>query len=125
MSGGKVSTKEKGRKGESLAMDFLEHEGYTVIERNFRKAYGEVDIISVKDDVVTFTEVKSWGHIDKSGMEHALNRKKTGRIVKVSRAFLMENPLYNGFHVRYDIIFIGGDGVVTHIPSAFTENEIA
>lgn len=117
------SAKEKGARGERKAVEFLKEEGYTIVERNFKKAFGEVDIICRKDDVLVFTEVKSWESLDESAMEHAINKRKTGTIVRVSKAFLSERPSYRGFHIRYDVIFIGRDGTVDHIPSAFTENE--
>ena len=32
--------------------------GYTILERNFRRSSGEIDIIAQKDDCLVFTEVK-------------------------------------------------------------------
>lgn len=121
----RVSAKAKGNAGEKKAVEFLEKNGYTIVKRNFKKVYGEVDIIGKKGDVLVFTEVKFWTSLDSSSMEHALNRKKMRTIVKISKAFLMENPSFNDFHIRYDVIFIGRDGAFRHIPSAFTENETA
>jgi putative endonuclease len=46
-------------KGEELATKFLKEKGYKIIERNFRKGYGEIDIICVKDDILVFVEVKT------------------------------------------------------------------
>jgi putative endonuclease len=47
------------RLGEDLAADFLKKQGYKVIERNFRKGYGEIDIIALKDKTLIFAEVKT------------------------------------------------------------------
>jgi putative endonuclease len=38
-----------GRLGEDLAAEFLQKKGYTILERNFRKGYGEIDIIALQD----------------------------------------------------------------------------
>lgn len=51
--------KEVGRIGERVAVTFLERKGYTIIERNYRKPWGEIDIIAEKGGVVRFVEVKA------------------------------------------------------------------
>lgn len=45
--------------GEDLATQFLKKKGYKIIERNFRKGYGEIDIVCVKDKTLVFVEVKT------------------------------------------------------------------
>lgn len=45
--------------GEDAACKYLENNGYKILERNFRKGYGEIDIIAVKDKVLVFVEVKT------------------------------------------------------------------
>ena len=47
------------QKGEEIACKYLRKKGYEIIDRNFRKGYGEIDIISIKDGVLVFTEVKT------------------------------------------------------------------
>ncbi len=51
--------KEVGRGGEEIAAIFLARRGYRVIERNYRKKWGEIDIIAEKDGEVRFVEVKA------------------------------------------------------------------
>lgn len=46
-------------RGEDIATDFLKKKGYKILERNFRKGYGEIDIIAVKDKTLVFIEVKT------------------------------------------------------------------
>lgn len=47
------------KKGEDLAVNYLRKHGYTIIERNFRKGYGEIDIIATKNNTLVFIEVKT------------------------------------------------------------------
>lgn len=54
-----TSRKEIGRLGEQIAADFLEKKGFNLIERNFRKPWGEIDIIAEKRGVIRFVEVKT------------------------------------------------------------------
>jgi putative endonuclease len=51
--------KEVGRIGEQVASDFLIRKGYRILDRNFRRPWGEVDIIAEKGGVIRFVEVKT------------------------------------------------------------------
>jgi len=52
------STTKIGNLGEQIAADFLEGKGYRVIDTNYRRSYGEIDIIAYKNNLL-FVEVKS------------------------------------------------------------------
>lgn len=54
-----LDRKESGRIGEEMASIFLHKKGYKVIARNFRKPWGEIDIIAERNNVVRFVEVKT------------------------------------------------------------------
>lgn len=50
--------------GEDKACEYLRKHGYKIIERNFRKGYGEIDIIAVEEtkkdgNILVFIEVKT------------------------------------------------------------------
>lgn len=45
--------------GEDVAARFLEQKGFRILCRNYRKPWGEIDIIAEKDGIVRFVEVKS------------------------------------------------------------------
>ena len=48
-----------GNIGEDIACQFLESKGYRIIERNFLRKWGEIDIVAEKAGNVRFVEVKS------------------------------------------------------------------
>lgn len=53
-----------GKSGEEIATSFLIKSGYKIVERNFKKRYGEIDIIAIdssnkKEPVLVFVEVKT------------------------------------------------------------------
>ena len=50
---------EKGRLGEEIACRFLVNKGFKLIERNYQKKWGEIDIIASKYNILHFIEVKS------------------------------------------------------------------
>lgn len=45
--------------GEEIATNYLKNKGYKIIERNFRKGYGEIDIIAIFQNTLIFVEVKT------------------------------------------------------------------
>ena len=53
------STRTTGALGEEIARRFLARKGFRIIDSNYRKTYGEIDIIAEKEGVVRFVEVKS------------------------------------------------------------------
>lgn len=62
----KVFTSEKqkiGEAGENIASRFLVKHGYSILDRNYTKKWGEIDIIAEKDSKLYFIEVKSVSHL--------------------------------------------------------------
>lgn len=55
----KSKTSQTGALGEEIACTFLARRGFKIIEKNYRKPWGEIDIIAEKGDVVRFVEVKA------------------------------------------------------------------
>lgn len=51
--------KRLGKIGEEFACDYLTHHHYRILERNFQKRYGELDIVALKDNTLVFVEVKT------------------------------------------------------------------
>lgn len=52
-------TQKTGEIGESLAVRFLVKHNFTILDRNYTKKWGEIDIIAEKEDKIHFIEVKS------------------------------------------------------------------
>lgn len=51
-----------GELGEYIACIYLKNKGFTIIEQNYYKLIGEIDIIAKKDSILHFIEVKSVSH---------------------------------------------------------------
>ena len=63
MSEDKRTEKRKiGDIGENIACDFLKKRGFEIVERNYLRKWGEIDIITKKKGVIHFVEVKSVTH---------------------------------------------------------------
>ncbi len=96
-----MNKSDKGKLGENAACAELIKRGHKILERNFHRSCGEIDIISEKDGCVVFTEVKA-RHIDSqvSGIE-AVNYPKKVKIIKTADLYLSENK--TDLQPRYDI----------------------
>lgn len=53
------SRQKTGELGETIACQFLKRRGFFIMDRNYTKKCGEIDIIARRNDVVHFIEVKS------------------------------------------------------------------
>jgi ribonuclease HII len=53
-----ATTRQIGNLSEQAACDFLVSKGHTIVERNWRTRWCEIDIISLKQSIYYFTEVK-------------------------------------------------------------------
>ena len=48
-----------GKQGEDLAAIYLTKQGYKIIERNFQKKHGDIDIVALDGQTLVFIEVKT------------------------------------------------------------------
>ncbi|MBT8285463.1 MAG: endonuclease [Flavobacteriaceae bacterium] len=95
---------ELGRKGEDMAVNWLEKEGYTIKERNYRFGKAEIDIIAQKVGILAVVEVKMrrFGHL--RSLADAVSLKKRSRLIKATDHYVITNNL--DVEVRFDIILI-------------------
>ncbi len=109
-----------GTAGEQAAAEYLEHEGYEICHRNWRKNHLELDIVARKDGLLVVAEVKT--RTDNLYMEpqEAVDGRKIRRIVTAADAYIKHFQI--DAPVRFDIISVTGKpGAfrVEHIPGAF------
>ena len=57
--GTNLDRKRIGMLGEAIASEYLQRKGFKILDRNYRKPWGEIDIIAERDEIVRFIEVKS------------------------------------------------------------------
>jgi len=114
-----MNTREEGKNKEEMAERYLKKRGYKVVERNYQKKVGEIDLIVKKDRTLVFVEVRSLkkGHIDPI---ETINAKKREKIIKTARLFLMEHEEFEGYDVRFDVVGILGNKI-NHVENAFWE----
>lgn len=97
-----------GRAGEQYAAEWLEHEGYRVIDRNVHSRYGEVDLIAVKGGTICFVEVKTRRQGAMVSGQLAVSTAKQRRIISTALLYLQEHPAQNR-QPRFDLITVETD----------------
>ncbi len=101
-----MDKRDKGILGEDAVCSRLVEKGHRIIERNFRKSFGEIDIISQIDNIIVFTEVKTRQENSMvSGLE-AVTPAKQKKIILTADHYLCN--IYPGLqnrtlYPRYDI----------------------
>ncbi|MEK7160042.1 MAG: YraN family protein [Patescibacteria group bacterium] len=80
------------RLGEEKACQYLIKKGYKIIERNFRKGYGEIDIVSIHQNILVFTEVKTRTTSLHGGAIEAISSQKIKKLVRTAQFYKMINP---------------------------------
>jgi putative endonuclease len=109
-----------GKKGEQLAVDYLEAQGYQILARNYRFEKAEVDILAKKDSILAAIEVKTRSTDDFGNPQDFVKPKQIQNLVKVVNAFIDEFAL--DLEVRFDIVAILKKGTqfeIEHLQDAF------
>lgn len=92
---------EIGRKGEKMVAEYLKSQGYTVIKRNYKDRYGEVDIIAEDCENLVFVEVKTRSeNAIVSGLDAVDEKKK--RLIK-NEAVMFTKRLKTDLEPRVDV----------------------
>ena len=111
---------ELGKLGEEMAVEFLQKEGYTILEANWTFQKAEIDIIAKKGDILAIIEVKTRSSLDFGLPQDFVKPKKIQLLIKEVDAFVNERNL--DIEVRFDIIAIHKEGksfVIEHLIDAF------
>lgn len=82
-----------GRWGEGVAATHLEAAGLTIVERNWRCARGEIDLVAREDDTLVFVEVKTRRGRSLGLPEEALTPAKAQRLVMLAEMYLADHEL--------------------------------
>ena len=111
---------ELGKLGEEMAVEFLQKNGYTILEINWTFQKAEIDIIAKKESTLAVVEVKTRSSLEFGLPQDFVKPKKIQLLVKAVNAYVSENDLE--IDVRFDIIAIYKEGKsfkIEHLKDAF------
>jgi putative endonuclease len=94
----------------------------TILDRRYRRRFGEIDLIARHGDLLVFVEVKARSGRGYGGPAAAVTRRKQRRMARVALGYLQERGWLER-RCRFDVVEVllspGGDLRARHIPDAF------
>ena len=92
-----------GKMGEAVAARYLQAKGYSIIERNFRCALGEIDIVAKHAGELVFVEVKTRTTQDVARPGDAVTPSKQAHIAKAGEVYLLRK-VKGQWRCRFDVV---------------------
>ena len=111
---------ELGKLGEELAVEYLQKNGYDILETNYVFQKAEIDIIAQKENILAIVEVKTRSSLDFGLPQDFVKPKKIMLLVKAVNEYVVANDL--DVEVRFDIIAVHKEGKkfnIEHLEDAF------
>ena len=96
------AAERRGRRVEAAAAILLMLKGYSILARRYRSPVGEIDLVARKGRLLAFVEVKARPSLEAATA--ALSVPATRRIERASDHYCAENPRYQDFDRRFDLI---------------------
>jgi len=98
-----------GRRGEQAAVEYLERAGLRILDRNWRCAEGEIDIVAAERQVLVVCEVKTRSSTRYGSPLEAISRSKRARLRRLAIRWLVAHGVLFD-EVRIDVIGLVRDG---------------
>lgn len=118
MEDSRSSNRKKGAKYEEMAAEYLEKQGFQMLQQNFNSRFGEIDLIAREGKYLVFIEVK-YRATDSGGHPlEAVDRKKQRRIIKTAQFYCLRYGYGENTPCRFDVVGIIGDEII-HVRNAF------
>ncbi|WP_035669163.1 YraN family protein [Flavobacterium sp. 83] len=111
---------ELGKLGEEIAVEYLQKDGYIILETNWTFQKAEIDILAQKENILAVIEVKTRSSIEFGLPQDFVKPKKIQLLVKAVDAYVSKKDI--DVNVRFDIIAIHKEGksfVIEHLIEAF------
>jgi putative endonuclease len=109
---------ELGRRGEQLAAEFLQAAGYLILDRNYRCAEGELDIVAADQRVLVACEVKTRSSSAYGSPIEAVTSSKLRRLRRLAVRWVRTHGLAFD-EIRVDVVSVlrseSGEFTVEHV----------
>ncbi len=92
--------------GEEIAENFLKKQGYDILDRNYRKKWGEIDIVAKCDEAISFIEVKTINKGSHFIPEANVYSGKQKRLIRASQTYLLDKKYSVDTPWQIDVIVV-------------------
>ena len=101
---------QSGRRAEDLAAEFLRTQGCEILERNYRRRLGELDLIAREGGVLVIAEVRTRASAEWGGAAASVDRRKQRRITRAAQQLLQQRSELAQLPVRFDVLVVSDLG---------------
>jgi putative endonuclease len=95
-----------GQAAENIAADFLRAQGLEILERNYLRRLGELDIVALDHDVLVIAEVRTRSSDRYGGAAASVDSRKQQRLIRAASQLLQERRDLSRLRVRFDVIVV-------------------
>jgi putative endonuclease len=114
-----------GNVGEDIACEWLKKRGFLILDRNYNKKWGELDIVVIKDKILQFIEVKSLTDTN-SGYraEENVHDLKVKRLKRTIQTYMLEKKYGLEKPFLFHIMVVNMNKLTRRAKVQFMENII-
>jgi putative endonuclease len=84
--------RQLGRWGEQRAGEFLQTQGYQILERNWRCASGEIDLVAWEGECLAFVEIRTRRSRHYGAPEESITPAKRARLIVLAQTYMQAHP---------------------------------
>lgn len=108
-------TQQKGEIGEKIALQYMIDAGFTIIETNYTKKTGEIDIVATKQGILNFVEVKTLFNSHANTVSHEtkpydpwqnVSREKLRRFGRTCELYIIEKRVSHETPWQIDVVAV-------------------
>jgi len=102
----RTRAQQLGARAEQLADAYLQAQGLTILERNFRRRLGEIDLVALDKGVLVIAEVRTRSSAAFGGAAASVDGRKQRRITRAASQLLQRHRDYAALPVRFDVLIV-------------------
>ncbi len=95
---------ETGKKGEELAAEWLQQNGYEILHQNWRHRHWELDIIATKNNILHFVEIKTARSVKSGYPEQWVTKAKMKLLIQAAEEYQLQNPIWK--RIQFNVLAI-------------------
>ncbi len=103
-----LDRRELGAAAERIASAYLTAHGAQILERNYRRRLGELDMVARDGDTLLIVEVRTRSTDEYGGAAASVDRWKRRRLLRAAQQLLQQHRALNRLAVRFDVIVVSG-----------------
>jgi putative endonuclease len=95
-----------GQQAEAIACEFLQRQGLELLERNYRRRLGELDLVLREGQTLVIVEVRTRGGDNYGGAAASVDGWKRRRLVRAAQQLLQQRRELAALPARFDVVVV-------------------